>query len=270
MDGEDAHDKVVFRPVKRRKVFRTRTTEQDESQSGTKQDSLHDSERLSPFNIVRHGPPKKSGLSFTATSRPSKSTTNPEPISSALVPSNATTTAAAHAANRFVQPTGPLQVREDKHMTEPTVPAAPSTLPPPTPPSKSTEPLIAPPQSRQNRLPTQPKRKDQRSEVDIARDALVDRLLSTTHRIDSPYEPAAAEPRASGRNPDADARMAAEFEREFRLGAELRRERAGASAVAGPIAGSGQKGHVSASAAPGGANISGPKMGGSKNARRKG
>ncbi|KAF4554590.1 Hypothetical protein D9617_4g003450 [Elsinoe fawcettii] len=89
-----------------------------------------------------------------------------------------------------------------------------------------------------------------RSEDDKARDSLVERLL-TENRLEGIYDNTTTGRTSGSRgaDPDADRRMAEEFEREFRANAEERRAKQipAASKTAEPV--------------------SGPKLGGSKNAR---
>ncbi|PNS14311.1 hypothetical protein CAC42_6824 [Sphaceloma murrayae] len=96
-----------------------------------------------------------------------------------------------------------------------------------------------------------------RSEDDKARDSLVDRLLSES-RMEPIYdhEPSDGNRQGRGLDLDADRRMAEEFEREFRANAAERQAKMRAAASS-KTAGSKTAGETS----------TGPRLGGSKNAR---
>ncbi|PSK46502.1 hypothetical protein B9Z65_5470 [Elsinoe australis] len=92
-----------------------------------------------------------------------------------------------------------------------------------------------------------------RSENDKARDSLVERLLAE-NRVegiyDAPDAANSADDKRRGQDLEADARMAEEFEREFQANAEERRAKMKARPASKTVE-----------------PISGPKLGGSKNAR---
>ncbi|KAF2152633.1 hypothetical protein K461DRAFT_294285 [Myriangium duriaei CBS 260.36] len=303
---DSSEEKVMFRPSKRRKVFRTRATDDEEegvfeakkeNPDTTKSGDEDDLKGFGRPKAHLRNPFRKSGIAFSSGDRPNRDSSNGDVNATALVPSNPAISAAAMAASRFVVPTGQLAVKEDKHMTayidsrltsatRATAPSSPQHTTQPEAPLKSSpnQNTQVTPQSSASDQPSNPKhpsrpvhhrprRPPVRTTADDARDALVDQLLSTTHRVESPYSAATVSTFTTsttvrGHNPDADARMAAEFEREFRLGAEERRARSLAAAAANNAAPVGAAGKAAASSSSSAVVDKGPKMGGSKNRKR--
>ncbi|KAF2227738.1 hypothetical protein BDZ85DRAFT_6871 [Elsinoe ampelina] len=147
-------------------------------------------------------------------------------------------------------PNQPEGIKSRHHTVEEVeiIPGEPETASVPSKDRKRKEPR---PRLDRHGRPLPPRRpRNWRSEDDKARDSLVDRLLAE-NRLEGIYDSSSANAAlgAKGVDTDADRRMAEEFEREFRANVEERKiKQASASAKTAESA-------------------SGPKLGGSKNAR---
>ncbi|KAG8629519.1 hypothetical protein KVT40_003384 [Elsinoe batatas] len=242
---------------------------------------------------------QKFGVSFSTAS---KAEGNADVSSQPLVTTNIVPQTAAMSAGRFMPAIGEVTVKDDKHMTAyidsklAEMQSTRSRSDPPAQSSSNGDPIAAspigarsnPPEGIKARhhtveeveinprdpdttsnpskdrkrkepkprldrhgRPFPPRRpRNWRSDDDKARDSLVDRLLAE-NRLEGIYDSPStnAAPGAKGVDTDADRRMAEEFEREFRANVEERKiKQATASAK---------------TAEP----VSGPKLGGTKNAR---
>ncbi|KAH0344282.1 hypothetical protein KCU81_g4865, partial [Aureobasidium melanogenum] len=118
----DDNEGPVFRPSKRRKVFRKRR-EDDETPEGdvatqprsatTVEKKQQEAEAETPLNYVRPLGSRKGGVAFSSTRTANDSGT------SSVVDTNAPPTplnAVEHAQARFVAPTGHIASADDKHM----------------------------------------------------------------------------------------------------------------------------------------------------------
>ncbi|KAI4716669.1 hypothetical protein E4T48_07147 [Aureobasidium sp. EXF-10727] len=232
---------------------------------------------------------RKGGVAFSSSRNTNDSGTN------SVVDTNAPPTplnAVEHAQARFVAPTGHIASADDKHMMAyvdsklarltPSHETAtqPSTTAEPTPTSTAAaqqhdhqssashghlhqvdlpKPLPTTAPTRPQKPPRKPHWRNRRNSADLARDAMVDKILAESQL--NIYEPSASS--ASATHPktsaddtqDADERMAEEFKRNFYAAAE---ERAVRRSAAPPPPSFGANKLES---------IKGPKLGGSRSQR---
>lgn len=127
-ENSEHHQEPLFRPNKRRKVFRKRTVEDDEGteerQSGNAEldgatvdvNALHEdsSERLP---VVRRPVAKKHGIGFSSGGATNQGPSRQdEATETALVPVVDKEAGSVMHSDRFTKPTGNVGVVEDKHL----------------------------------------------------------------------------------------------------------------------------------------------------------
>ncbi|EME81524.1 uncharacterized protein MYCFIDRAFT_88083 [Pseudocercospora fijiensis CIRAD86] len=262
-ESADAPADTLFRPGKRRKVFRKRNFDDDheetavgtqlpkEAKASHSGGHVEDSTNLS--SVVRRPNIKKYGIGFGGIGNPSvvkeaSSTDN------ALVPSETQVPAAAQA-DRFVKPMGKAEVIEDKHLKilGPEQGESSARFKPKTPlthAERNKDYLTRAQRKQQKAMRRQPKR----GEDDVVRDDMIDQIFREGQV--PMYDQAQSKAETySDDGLDHDEAAARAFKARFLADMEMQRRRKPSSTSA-----------TTKSAAPA---STGPKLGGSRSMREK-